>query len=114
MFAVRDTPQDSTHFTPFEMIYGHQVRTPMTLLKHLWTGEEEDPQVKTSYQKPHINMSWTRETALNTHVSWQKQNWPRYKIVINAITTDGLATEALKLVIVCCFCYQLTGAQPRF
>jgi len=22
----------------------------MTLLKHLWTGEEEDPQVKTSYR----------------------------------------------------------------
>jgi len=32
MFAVRDTPQDSTGFTPFELIYGHKVRTPMTLL----------------------------------------------------------------------------------
>jgi len=39
MFAVRDTPQDSTGFTPFELLVGHRVRTPMTLLKHLWTGE---------------------------------------------------------------------------
>jgi len=39
MFAVRDTPQDSTGFTPFELLFGHRVRTPMTLLKHLWTGE---------------------------------------------------------------------------
>jgi len=26
------------------------VKTPVTLLKHLWTGEEEDPEVKTAYQ----------------------------------------------------------------
>ena len=31
MFAVRDTPQDSTGFTLFELLYGYQVRTPMTL-----------------------------------------------------------------------------------
>ena len=33
MFAVRDTPQDSTGFTPFELLYGRSVRTPMTILK---------------------------------------------------------------------------------
>jgi len=49
MFAVRDTPQDSTGFTPFELIYGHQVRTSMNILKKLWT-EEEDQEVKTAYQ----------------------------------------------------------------
>ena len=42
MFAVRDTPQDSTGFSPFELLYGRTVRTPMTLLKELWTGEVED------------------------------------------------------------------------
>ena len=42
MFAVRDTPQDSTGFTPFELLYGRSVRTPMTILKELWTGEVED------------------------------------------------------------------------
>jgi len=45
--AVRDTPQDSTGFTPFELLYGYQVRTTMTLLKRLWTGDNEDPEVKT-------------------------------------------------------------------
>jgi len=49
-FAVRDTPQDSTGFNPFELLFGHRVRTPMTPLKHLWTGEKEDPEVKTTYQ----------------------------------------------------------------
>jgi len=50
MFAVRDTPQDSTGFTPFELLVGHRVRTPMTLLKHLWTGEKQDPEDKTTHQ----------------------------------------------------------------
>jgi len=50
MFAVRDTSQDSAGFTPFELLFGHRVRTRMTLLKHLWTGEKEDPEVKTAYQ----------------------------------------------------------------
>jgi len=48
MFAVRDTPQDSTGFTPFELIYGHQVLTPMNILNKLWTEEEEDQAVKTA------------------------------------------------------------------
>jgi len=50
MFAVRDTPQDSTGFTPFELLYRHKVRTLMTLLKKIWTGESEDDEVKTAYQ----------------------------------------------------------------
>ena len=33
MFAVKDTPQDSTGFTPFELIYGRSIRTPMSLLR---------------------------------------------------------------------------------
>ena len=40
----------STGFTPFELLYGYQVRTTMTLLKRLWRGDNEDPEVKTSYQ----------------------------------------------------------------
>jgi len=42
MFAVRDTPQYRMASTPFELLFGHRVRTSMTLLKHLWTGEKED------------------------------------------------------------------------
>ena len=50
MFAVRDTVQDSTGFSPFELLYGRTVRTPMTMLKELWTGEVEEPELKTTYQ----------------------------------------------------------------
>ena len=50
MFAVRDTPQDSTGFTPFELMYGRSVRTPMTIVKELWTGEVEDAENVATYQ----------------------------------------------------------------
>jgi len=50
MFAVRDTPQDSTGFAPFESLYACKVRTPMALLKRIWTDEDEDPKIKTLYQ----------------------------------------------------------------
>ena len=46
MFAVRDTSLDSTGFTPFQLLYGYRVRTPVTLLKRIWMGS----QVKTAYQ----------------------------------------------------------------
>jgi len=50
MFAVRDTAQDSTGFTPFELLYGRSVRTPMTILKELWTGEVEDQENVSTYR----------------------------------------------------------------
>jgi len=50
ILAVRDTPQDSTVFTPFELLYGLKVGTPMALLKRIWTDEDGDPEVKTLYQ----------------------------------------------------------------
>jgi len=32
------------------VLYGYRVRTPMTLLNRIWTGEEENVEVKTAYQ----------------------------------------------------------------
>ena len=54
MFAVRDTPQDSTGFTPFELLYERSVRTPMTILKELWTGEVEDQENVSTLSLIHI------------------------------------------------------------
>jgi len=80
MFAVRDTPQDSMGFTPFELLFGHRVRTPMTLLKHLWTGEKEDPEVKTAYQ-------YVLDLRERRHVNWHKRKLPKFRREIRRITT---------------------------
>ncbi|KAJ8018540.1 hypothetical protein HOLleu_43415 [Holothuria leucospilota] len=41
LFATRETPNESTGFSPFELIYGHEVRGPLKLLKEKWLCEPE-------------------------------------------------------------------------
>lgn len=38
MFAVRDSVNESTGFTPFELVDGHEVRGPLRLLKERQVG----------------------------------------------------------------------------
>ncbi|GFO46515.1 Zinc finger protein [Plakobranchus ocellatus] len=46
LFAYREVPQESTHFAPFELLYGRTVRGSMHILCELWTKEI----VKSSYE----------------------------------------------------------------
>ena len=48
LFAYREAPHESTGFSPFELIYGRTVRGPMRILRHLWTQEVDDMDVRTS------------------------------------------------------------------
>ena len=50
LFAYREVPQESTGFSPFELLYGRAVRGPMTILKQLWTKEVQEREGKNSYQ----------------------------------------------------------------
>ena len=49
LFAYREAPQESTGFSPFELLHGRTVRGPMMILKQLWTEQIEDPEVKINY-----------------------------------------------------------------
>lgn len=42
LFAYREVPQSSTRFSLFELVYGHSVRGPLSLLKDLWESHDED------------------------------------------------------------------------
>lgn len=50
LFAYRDVPQESLGFSPFELLYGRQVRGPMGILRELWTGKLDASETKTVYQ----------------------------------------------------------------
>ena len=50
LFAYREVPQESTGFSPFQLLYGHSVRGTGTILKELWTKEVNIPEEKTSYE----------------------------------------------------------------
>ena len=34
--TIREAPQGSTGFSPFEMLYGRNLRGPLTLIKEEW------------------------------------------------------------------------------
>ena len=40
LFAMREIPSDSLGFSPFELIYGRQVRGPLAVLADLWSEPE--------------------------------------------------------------------------
>ena len=43
-------PQESTGFSPFELLYSRTVLGPIYILKELWTENVDVPETKTSYQ----------------------------------------------------------------
>lgn len=40
LFAYREVPQASTGFSPFELLYGRDVRGPLALLRESWEGNQ--------------------------------------------------------------------------
>ena len=50
LFAYREAVQESTGFSPFELLFGRVVRGPLGILRELWTGDVVEPDTKTTYQ----------------------------------------------------------------
>jgi len=119
MFAVCDTPQDSTGFTPFELLYGYRVHTPMTVLKRIWTGEKEDAKVKTAYQYVvdlHERIEETCELAKNELSKIQVWNQKYYnrrardrKLHVGDSVLLLLPIEQNKLALAWCGPYTVVG-----
>ena len=72
LFAYREVPQESTGFSPFELLYGRAVRGPMLILKELWTKEVEEPEVKNSYQYVFDLREKLEDTLKLAHTELQK------------------------------------------
>lgn len=49
LFAYREVPQSSLGFSPFEMLYGRTVRGPLAILHEIWTNQELEAELKTTY-----------------------------------------------------------------
>ena len=50
LFAYREVPQESLGFSPFELLYGRTLRGPISILREIWTSEEQHQEVQTTYQ----------------------------------------------------------------
>ena len=49
LFAYREVPQASTGFSPFELLYGRDVRGPLDILRETWEGNESQNESVVSY-----------------------------------------------------------------
>lgn len=79
LFAYREVPQASTGFSPFELLYAHQVRGPLDVLKESW--EATDNPKKTNIltyvmkmrEKLQQSTALARENLLRSQV--QQKRW---------------------------------------
>ena len=46
---IREVPQASTGFSPFELIYGREVRGPLDILKETWEADQKSDESVVSY-----------------------------------------------------------------
>ena len=49
LFAYREVPQASTGFSPFELLYGRQVRGPLDIIKETWEASHKSSESVVSY-----------------------------------------------------------------
>jgi len=81
LFAYREAPQESLGFAAFELLYGRRMKRPLQILRQLWTREQADPEVRTTYQyvvdlRNKLEETWemTRE-ELRKHQVIQKRQF---------------------------------------
>ncbi|XP_075741654.1 uncharacterized protein LOC142791735 [Rhipicephalus microplus] len=61
LFAIRSAPHETTGFSPAELVYGRNLRSPFRLLRDSWEGYEEDPRVVSYVLDLLEKLSKTRE-----------------------------------------------------
>ena len=82
LFAYREVPQASTGFSPFELVYGRNVRGPLDILKESWVAKPRSPESVVSYvlmiqerlQKLRDIVRENLENAQATQKQWYDRN----------------------------------------
>ena len=52
LFAYREIPQSTTGFSPFELLYGREVRGPLDVLRESWVASEKASESVVSHGRP--------------------------------------------------------------
>ena len=77
LFAIRDSIQESLGYSPFELVYGHELRNPLKIAKEQW----EDPRTETETVVSYVGnlrkrLESARKTAEN-HMSKAQEKMRR-------------------------------------
>ena len=100
LFAYREVPQESTGFSPFELLYGRTVRGPIHILKELWTENVDVPETKTSYQ-----YVFELKEKLEATLELARAELKRLRTKGNTVTTARRNHESFEQEIKFCCCY---------
>ena len=74
LFAYREVPQESTGFSPFELLYGRKVRGPLDILKETWeTRPNTSESVVSHLLDVRENLETMTEIAHNNLLKSQKR-----------------------------------------
>ena len=63
LFAIRESVQESLGFSPFELVYGREVRGPLKLLKEHWLDEKESGNLLDKVSVLRYRLTKARESA---------------------------------------------------
>ena len=64
LFAARDAVQESLGFSPFELIFGHEVRGPLKLLKEKWLDSDLKPHQQSAIEISKFSHKLQRATEI--------------------------------------------------
>ncbi|XP_064463126.1 uncharacterized protein LOC135374051 [Ornithodoros turicata] len=109
LFAYREVPQESLGFSPFELLYGRNVRGPLAILRELWVEKEIEPELKSTYQYVFDLRNRLEDTCKIAHEELERAS-ERYSRYFNARSQNRqlkqgdkvlrlLPTEANKLTM---------------
>eukprot|EP00731_Ephydatia_muelleri_P020019 Em0012g844a len=78
LFAYREVPQSSTRFSPFELLYGREVRGPLDVLRESWVAKEKSSENVVSHimsiREKMVQMTTVVRESLEKMQASQK-NW---------------------------------------
>ncbi|XP_069946348.1 uncharacterized protein [Cherax quadricarinatus] len=97
LFAMRESEQESLGFSLFELIFGHQVRGPLAVLKDAWTGKS-NPSLSSSPSLMQQHLTAARELASKNLVSAQdkmKQNYDKRAVSRSFKAGDKVMAQKL-------------------
>ncbi|XP_042148104.1 uncharacterized protein LOC120842647 [Ixodes scapularis] len=83
LFAYREVPQESLGFSPFELMFGRNVRGPLAVLKELRTQESLPSEIKSTYQYVPELRNRLEETCRLAHEELRRSS-ARYERYYNA------------------------------
>ena len=49
LFAIRDSVQESLGYSPFELVYGYELRNPLKIAKEQWEDSGTEPETVANY-----------------------------------------------------------------